>query len=509
MSTPSKSAGKKRALSDDEASYEAPSSGQLPQTPFRPSKKRNAGQAPPTPATSAEPSTVRQHRGSSSRPEPAVFRLGTPLSIPTPSRGRERALSTSLSAVYEDDAPEEMSGKSFHEHMLLPVFLAVEGAANRPDPESDVDSQETVSMIDDVYDLANSTEQSSEMPANSTAPNVSGFAAINQNNVVTTSGQPAPATQMQFRCAYPQGCNQAQELITESRKCISHHFGRNKRQSRIIMFPRWCRMHYQQTSYKPAKGENTKRGWGKYKVSLVRNVVDIIEGQQPGVHFQLKLKKSENDRLNAFRRNKKVPDKKENTYQSPISVLEEFDKDFEGEHRPRAKVLQLLDWALKKLNDGDVDDVPYFEILPEWSEESYKKYAHIPELNKTLKAQADKIKPPKKQPKKQPKKLTKTIPTPTAIPTKIGGKASIIDKALSEDGNEPEFEPSEQETSNELMQSPTPMDVDYEDGTSDVSAQDADDEAENPDLPVPPRVKRLLAAQRVNKKGGIQKLAEK
>lgn len=406
-----------------------------------------------------------------------------------------------------NDEFEEISGKSFHKHRMLSSNVALESTANHCDPESDVDSQATISLIDDINDSPVIAEQSTQMPANASVSNVPGFTTINQNKVVNTGGQPAPAALMQFRCAYPQGCTQTQDLITESRTCISHHFGRNKKQTRIIMFPRWCRMHYQQTSYKPVKGENRKRAWGKYKVSLVQNVVDIIERQQPGVRFQLKLKRSENDRLNAFKRDKKVPDKKSNTYQSPISILQEFDKSFEGEHRTRAKVLQLLDWALKKLNDGEVDDCPSFEILPEWSAESYVMYAHVPKLNGELKRKAEKIKPPKKLAKKQQKKRAKTIPAPTAIPTKVGKEAPTINEALPEDRNESEDELSESETGHWTLQSPTPMDVGMEEASED--GDDADDEAENPDLPVPPRVRELLAARRLSQKGSVSKPAKK
>jgi hypothetical protein len=252
-------------------------------------------------------------------------------------------------------------------------------------------------MSGDVYDQYLNMTKPKEAPS-LTPKAFPGKTVLNLDQVLPTGRQPAPIKELQFRCSYPQGCDQTQTEIGASRKLIADKFGRNKKNCRIILFPRWCRKHYQQTSYKSTKkGEDEERkkerhrAWGKMKIGLIRDTLDIIDGQQRGVRFDLRLKKSEQERLHADNQKKlapgyHLPARKpiKGQYESPLFVLREFAEQFMEAHATRENVNRLLDWAQDLLNRGVVQDCPCFEMVPQWSAATVKKYAWAAELNKSI-----------------------------------------------------------------------------------------------------------------------------
>ena len=288
----------------------------------------------------------------------------------------------------------------------------------------------------------------------------------------------APVPDYEFRCAFPQGCDQWQKELGASRKCVSDYFGRNKRCTKIIPFQRWCRSHYQRTSYKPDKPDKQRlRSWAKIKTRMIRDTFDIIDDMEAGVLYTVVLKKGEQTRLNNHVHQKEQPAKtKSKTYKAPMNVLQRIHRDFVGTHRARADVEQLVDYIDDLLDDEDVDDVPHFEMLPEFSENTHEKYKWVMQ------------------------KETKTTST-----TKAG-----TDEQVESDDNAtiPEIETTPPSTPkftlapkpvNTSLSESMPMNID--------NLSDADDEHEDANLPMPARVKQLL--KRRNKKGAIQKPRKK
>lgn len=525
MSTPCKSAGKKRALSDDENASNAPAGH--PKTPTRQSKKRNAGQALPTPTTTGEPSTVNrsswsrpafptpttgepsavQARGSSSRPAREAFRLGTPLSSPTPRRGQERPTSTSLSAITEDEEDTNLTGEKIVELLLLlPMTYDI------PDPDSDVDSDATIEMTDDVYEEQLNATKADKSPADTTAAEAGSAAealpgqsptVLDLDEVLTTGQQPAvPVEQLQFRCAYPQGCNQTQRDIGASRKVIADKFGRNKNACKIILFPRWCRRHYQQTSYKPSrKGEGPslvkamERAWAKRKIVLISDALDVIDGQQPGVRFNLILRRCEMARVNASNNGQPQPAPVKGIYQPPLDVLKYYVRNFMGAHADRSKVDDVLEWAKALLDRGEIQDCPCFEIIPEWSAATKKTYAWVAKFNGVV----DKRDEEKNREEKESKEKTTSQTDSASVEAGPSGTKRVYDIGSKVESSEAES------ALNKSFQSSTSMEAD--DSESEDNADDADDEAEL--FPTPtPRVKKSYNP-RINQKGAIQKPAKK
>jgi len=305
-------------------------------------------------------------------------------------------------------------------------------------------------MVDVDIELPIARGRANEDSKNSVADGLSRMITINEDEVLTMGSHPAPAEHLQFRCSFPQGCNQWQSKIGASRKCVSDKFGRNKKATRIILFARWCRSHYQQTSYNPSTADRAGlRAWGEMKIPLIRNTLDTIERQQPGILFNVILKKHEMDRLSRDNLHLGPPKPSADTYDSPLPVLRDFvNRGFIREHATRAQVEEVLEWSLDLLNRSVVDDCPCFELIPEWSAESFKKWDWVRVLDRNI-AKADK------------------------------GDAR------------------------ETAQSPPPRAVNS--AMAAISADDAGDEDENPNIPVPPRVKKLHQAGRVSKRGAIQK----
>jgi hypothetical protein len=296
--------------------------------------------------------------------------------------------------------------------------------------------------------------------------------------VTAEAGHIASGPNYEFRCAFPQGCDQWQKEIGASRKCVSDYFGRNKKCTKIIPFQRWCRSHYQRTSYKPDKPDKKRlRSWAKIKTRMIRDTFDIVDDMEPGVLYTVVLKKGEQTRLNNYVHQKEQPAKtKGKTYQAPMNVLQRIHRDFVGTHRARADLEELVDYIDDLLDDEDVDDVPHFEMLPEFSENTHEKFKWVMQKEATI---------------------TSTT------------KADAEEQVESDDNATiPETEPAPPSATrftlafvpvNARISESMPMDVD--------NSGDADDEHEDANLPKPTRVKKLL--KRMNSKGAIQKPRKK
>ena len=210
---------------------------------------------------------------------------------------------------------------------------------------------------------------------------------------------------------------------------------------------------------------------------MIRDTLDVIEDMEAGVRYTVVLKKGEQTRLNNHVHQKEQPAKtKSKTYQAPMNVLQRIHRDFVGTHRARTDVEELVDYIDDLLDHEDVDDVPHFEMLPEFSESTHEKYKWVMQkeakLTGTTKAFAD-----EQLESDDDATIPETEPEPPSTP---------------------EFTLAP-EPVNAVLSPPMPMDID--------DSNDADDEYENTNLPEPARVKQLL--KRRNRKGAIQKPRKK
>jgi len=299
-----------------------------------------------------------------------------------------------------------------------------------------------------------------------------------KSTVTAAAGYNTPAPDYELHCAFPQGCDQWQKEIGASRKCVSDYFGRNKRCTKIIPFQRWCRSHYQRTSYKPDKPDKQRlRSWAKIKTRMIRDTFDIIDDMEAGIHYTVVLKKGEQARLNNHVHQKEQSAKtKSKTYQAPMNVLQRIHRDFVGTHKSRADVEELVGYIDNLLDDKDVDDVPHFEMLPEFSEITHEKYKYVMQKEK------------------------KSIRT-----TKAGADDQMesddnatISETETEIPSTPKFTLASMPVNSSFSES-IPMDTD--------NSNNADDEGDDVNLPKPARIKQIL--KRKNKKGAIQKLHKK
>jgi hypothetical protein len=206
---------------------------------------------------------------------------------------------------------------------------------------------------------------------------------------------------------------------------------------------------------------------------MIRDTFDIVDDMEAGVPYTVVLKKGEQTRLNNHVHQKEQPAKtKSKTYQAPMNVLQRIHRDFVGTHRTRADVEELVDYIDDLLDDGDVDDVPHFEMLPEFSENTHEKYKWVMQKEgkntNTTKAGAD-----EQVESDDNSTIPETETTPPSTP-----KFTLAPKPV-----------------NASFSESIPMDID--------SSNHADDEHEDTNLPRPARVKRLL--KRKNKKGAVQK----
>ncbi|KAF2654963.1 hypothetical protein K491DRAFT_679302 [Lophiostoma macrostomum CBS 122681] len=167
-------------------------------------------------------------------------------------------------------------------------------------------------------------------------------------------------------------CRTGQYTLKLSRKVISNHFGRNKGCTRkITNWPLFCRKHYQRATYNSAL-------WQRRKVNLINRQFDVIEQELPGTTYTVALKKSEEDRLNAFCRAQSrglsaeeaatadgVATKEGvSAFQAPIAVLHELG-DYLGPNKAMLHAKQVLSLINDMLRDESTKEVPAIEFLPE------------------------------------------------------------------------------------------------------------------------------------------------
>ena len=218
----------------------------------------------------------------------------------------------------------------------------------------------------------------------------------------TKAKKPPAAPVREFTCQIETGCNQTQYLLSQSRKCISDHFGRNKKCTRAIADPIiWCRSCYQRKSYQP--------GWPGRKINLIREQLRRIEIQEPGVNYVVVIKHSEQERLNKFNNGNAVDEPVRNphdkSYRAPITVLQHIYTNWVGPGvQTLAEIITLVDYVASLWNDDpklrQIDDVPSFELL-----------ANFACLN-----QADNYGMAKAQPLPRAQPLPTVLPVPSALP---------------------------------------------------------------------------------------------
>jgi hypothetical protein len=168
-----------------------------------------------------------------------------------------------------------------------------------------------------------------------------------------------------FECEH-KDCFTMQVLKSEARLLISHHFGRNKANTRAIRQPpRWCRKHYQRAAH--------KSDWELIKTDLILEQLKRIEGEDPGTTYKICLKKCEQDRLSKYNNDmvqasllgKPAPisapaEKKA----ASIQVLQHIYDNFEGANKTKAECDALVHWCHFELTKGSMRYLPDFEMIP-------------------------------------------------------------------------------------------------------------------------------------------------
>jgi hypothetical protein len=169
-----------------------------------------------------------------------------------------------------------------------------------------------------------------------------------------------------FNCECLEGCILDQYLLKDSRTCISNYFGRNKKNTMQIPNPiRYCRKHYQRAGYRKADLE-----WPRQKVQLIKMQLERNEAAQPGLTYNILLKKSEQQRLsdhNNGRGRPRTPDAK--AFEAPIDILQHIYNQYVGFHRTFDECLALIDWSGSQLSKQHLPDLPLFEMVPEYPDD--------------------------------------------------------------------------------------------------------------------------------------------
>ena len=210
---------------------------------------------------------------------------------------------------------------------------------------------------------------------------------------------------------------------------------------------------------------------------MIRDTFNIVDDMEAGVLYTVVLKKREQTRLNnyVFQKEQLVKTKSK-TYQAPMNVLRRIHRNFVGTNRTRADVEELVDYVDDLLDDGEVDDVPHFEMLPEFSENTHEKYKWVMEkeakIAGTTKAGTD------EQVESDDNATILEIEPPPTSASKFTLAPEPVTACLS---------------------NPTPVDID--------NPNDANNEHDDHKLAKPARVKQLL--KRMNKNGAIQKPRKK
>lgn len=225
-------------------------------------------------------------------------------------------------------------------------------------------------------------------PAASTTPVAAGPLAIRTasegvEDVAGATDQPASASasgsapveapaRREFHCMNDEfaECMTGQYTTDLSRKVISDHFGRNKTCTRQITdWPLFCRKHYQRATY------NTSL-WQIRKVNLIDRQFDIIEDQIPGTKYKVSLKKSEEQRLNAYSRkiasgmdvddaeDAVAPIEGGKHFEAPIKVLRELEHEL-GDNKTQKQVKHTVKLISQMLENGETGQVPSIEFLPQ------------------------------------------------------------------------------------------------------------------------------------------------
>ena len=176
-----------------------------------------------------------------------------------------------------------------------------------------------------------------------------------------------------FRCMNDEyeDCHTGQVTMELSRKVISDHFGRNKACTRLITdWPLFCRKHYQRATY-------NQKLWQARKITLILRQLDIIEAQFSGTKYTVKLKKSEEDRLNVYSRaistnaqpaeaaSLVVPEEGR-SFEAPVQVLHQLEKlQYLGVNKTKQEIETTVNKIRDMFENGETEQVPSIEFLPQ------------------------------------------------------------------------------------------------------------------------------------------------
>ncbi|KAL1393119.1 hypothetical protein HDK64DRAFT_304266 [Phyllosticta capitalensis] len=187
----------------------------------------------------------------------------------------------------------------------------------------------------------------------------------------------------EFTCVFGNPCMLGQYTWELSRKMVSDYFGRNKKATALIE-GRWimsCRKHYQRHSY--------QESWPYNKADIIRQQLERIEDIEPGMHWQIKLKNSEEKRLTQYLKScsnsgaapdwtspatTSIPDDKK---QSSLAVLHGL-SGFCGSNRSKQDCDNIITAAKAALDSGRATHFPLFEMVPQFSGLSKRKTPSSP-----------------------------------------------------------------------------------------------------------------------------------
>ncbi|KAF1989778.1 hypothetical protein K402DRAFT_263475 [Aulographum hederae CBS 113979] len=264
-------------------------------------------------------------------------------------------------------------------------------ADDNSSPLSELSEMDTPSKPDSIHKACTAPAPEPTAPASS---------------AIVSGDEPVinPKTGLPFHCREPN----CQLSGKDFRPVVSHHFGRNKTASKEIgrrdYYEHWCRKHYQQLAYKGTKTDDQsfRPDMTTYcikKVDYFLNpTLDAIEKGQPGIKFEILLKKSEE-----VRRSKQIAPKRSSeadkgrpgsgkkrtkatkaikadageesedakrapgAYEAPLKVLDELHLNgMLGKNKTVNDCKAVVAWMLKKVKEGDCDDFVCVEFLPEF-----------------------------------------------------------------------------------------------------------------------------------------------
>jgi hypothetical protein len=283
--------------------------------------------------------------------------------MPKQKRSRKAKLPVASKATRKRAAPPPVSNplpqRSFN--------VAGTELLNPTDVEPDLASSSSIASSPKTRSHRRSYSSSSSIESGHESQSQSPKLAKTKVTKQRSRARPPTGT---FRCEMYRNieCSTGQTKLAQSRKAVSDHFGRNKRETRLI--PRWaliCRKHYQRGAYHPAT-------WQPRKLELIRRQFSLIEEDLPGCMYLIGFKSNELSRLAEYNElvardphsdhTDEVPTGPSDT---PIPVLTRLYDDYVAGNRPRSmqECKRALADITALLEAREISEVPPITFVPQ------------------------------------------------------------------------------------------------------------------------------------------------